>query len=41
MALSRGAVALERRLAAGLGAEAKGTVRRRLSKIALNLHQHS
>jgi DNA-binding MarR family transcriptional regulator len=37
----RRAIALERRLVAGLGAKAEGTVRRWLSKIALNLHQES
>jgi DNA-binding MarR family transcriptional regulator len=35
----RRAIALERRLAAGLGTKAEGTIRRWLSKIALNLHQ--
>jgi hypothetical protein len=35
------AIALEQRLAAGLGTKAEGTVRRWLSKIALNLHEES
>jgi hypothetical protein len=41
MTLSRRAIALERRPSAGLGAEAEGTMRRWLSKIALNLREES
>lgn len=37
----RRAIALDRRLVAGLGTKAEGTVRRWLSKIAVSLHQES
>jgi hypothetical protein len=39
--VASGAIALERRLLAGLGAEPEGTMRRWLSKIALNLHEEA